>query len=132
LKVIVNNHEYTLIQLDVFSQFKLVRKLGPFISSINAAQEAGLTPFDALTETLSVISDEDAEAIIKIALGSVRRVDGNMSAAVYNGKGTVMQYSDISLSDVLDLTVQVVMYNLKDFFSEGWNRLMSTISALTD
>jgi len=107
-------------KLDAFTQLHIARKLGPTLPIIEGLvkpenDEKGKDLVTVLM--LSHISDEDTEYVIRKCLAVVVRqpeTEGPF-APIQTPQGSLM-FDDISMSDMLGLTIGVIEENLGDFF----------------
>jgi len=106
-------------KLDAFAQLHIARKLGPalpIVEGLVSAENAGKSKSLLIVLMLSHINDTDTEYVVKKCLSVVGRkqVSGQF-AKIQSADGSLM-FDDISMSDLLELTVAVIEENLGDFF----------------
>ena len=138
-EVTLGDRLYRIGRMNVNDQFHVARRLLPLVADIlPAAQEmfklfpeptkegeepkpapqvnmtAALQP---LLGAIGKLKDEDCDYIIAKCLAVVSRQDANgqMWANVWNGRAGRLQYEDISLPEMLQLTGHVIMENIADF-----------------
>ena len=115
----VGEKQYVTGKVDTFTQLHLARKLGPSIPIVEGLIDPRNAEKDKAVLTvlmLSHISDVDAEFVIRKCLSVVHRRQGDgKPAKVQSPDGTLM-FDDITLSQMLELTVAVIEENLGDFF----------------
>ena len=109
------------------TQLHVSRRLAPFLAStlsgIQGATTGGQVDFaqsvSAIAEALSQISDADCDFILDSTLGLVSRQQSDVNwAPIFNAKAKSMQFDDISLSVMLQITAQVVQQELGPFLQE--------------
>ena len=120
MELTVSGKRYaTSSKLDAFTQLHMARKLGPSIPIVeglidprNADKDKGILA----VLMLSHISDADSEYVIRKCMSVImRRQDDGKPVKVQAGDGSLM-FDDMSLSDMLELSVVVIEENLGDFF----------------
>ena len=115
----IGGKKYSVGKVDTFTQLHLARKLGPSIPIIDGLidQRNAEKNKDLLTVLMfSHISDTDVEFVIRKCLSVVhRRQDDGKPVKIQAQDGTLM-FDDISLSEMMELTVKVINENLGDFF----------------
>lgn len=107
-------------KLDAFTQLHVARKLGPSIPIIEGLlglDNAGKDKNILTVLMLSHISDSDTEFVMRKCLSIVYRKQGatDAPAKIQTPDGKLM-FDDITLSELLQLTVAVIDENLGDFF----------------
>ena len=118
-EVQVGSKKYVIGKVDTFSQLHLARKLGPSIPII-----AGLIDHnnaeknkDLLTVLmLSHVGDADAEFVVRKCMSVIHRRDTDGKPCKVQAADGTMMFDDISLSEMMELTVKVIEENLGDFF----------------
>lgn len=120
MNLILHGTEYSSRgRLDSFTQLHIARKLGPTLPIVEGLvkQENSEKSKDLVTVLmLSHISDEDTEYIIKKCLGVVtRQQTTGPFAPVLSPQGMLM-FDDMTMSDMLGLTIAIIEENLGDFF----------------
>jgi hypothetical protein len=112
------NSYSTNSRLSTFDQLHVARKLGPALPLVdglvrldNAAKNKQLL----VVLMFSRISDEDTDDVIKKCLRVVLRKQGPDYVKV-QGQGDVLMFDDITMADLLELTMAVIEENLGDFF----------------
>jgi Phage tail assembly chaperone protein, TAC len=82
------------------------------------ATEAMLVPF---TKALAGLSDADCDYVLDRCLGVVQRLSGANGAGawgdVFNARANRIQYEDIDLMQMMQITAEVLMDNLGGFFA---------------
>jgi hypothetical protein len=107
-------------KLDAFTQLHIARKLGPTLPIVEGLvkPENDKKGKDLITVLmLSHISDEDTEYVIRKCLSVIVRqpeTEGPF-APIQNTQGGLM-FDNITMSDMLGLTIGVIEENLGDFF----------------
>lgn len=109
----------TLGQLDAFTQLHVARKLSPSMPIVQGLVSPANREKDKtvlVVMMLSRLPDADCEYVIRKCLGVVGRHEPNgPPAKVLDPAGKPM-FSDMTMQDMLDLTIAVVEENLGDFF----------------
>lgn len=141
MEITLNGVRYSSIRLDAFKQFHIARRLAPVVLSLGMGASlmmkfkeasASATPKTEAAEAqddlaamaaagkpiadvLAAMSDTDSEYVLKACLGAVSREQaGTCFAPILNSAGT-LQYNDLGLIQMLQLTHAVVMENLGNF-----------------
>ena len=122
-------------KLDAFSQLHVARKLGPAIPIVEGLIGVRNADKDKSILTvlmLSHISDADTDFVMRKCLSLVYRKQGETSkpAKVQAQDGSLM-FDDITLSEMLQLTVTVIEENLGDFFRTALANLDQEVTAKT-
>lgn len=116
----LDGKEYIILTaLDTFSQLKVARKLSPampvvegLIDPANSGKNLELLAVMALSN----LADEDVDLLIKLCLGTtVRRNPNGENSKILTPSGQ-LQFDDISLKTLMDLTVKSIELNVGDFF----------------
>lgn len=113
--IVLNGNTYaTSKKLDVFTQLHIARKLGDSIP-----MTSGIMTDDKANSILSIIllsqlSDENSEYVITKCLSVVSRQQPTGFAPVR--VGSALMFDDITLDDMLQMTMMVIKENLGDFF----------------
>lgn len=145
----VGGHQYRSRRLNAKQQLHIARRLATtpmqFLLSqetqdhipeavAQAAVDSGVSQDDLRSiaptimpllslRALGQLSDSDAEFVVNSCLGVLQRQSGNNGAVawtnVMNQQTGVLQFQDISLKEMLELTVSVLRENLADFFGES-------------
>ena len=118
--VIGDKHFIISGTLDAFAQLHMARKLGPAIPIIEGVIGERNADKDKSILTvlmLAHISDSDTDFVMRKCLSLVYRKQGETSkpAKIQAQDGSLM-FEDITLSEMLQLTVAVIEENLGDFF----------------
>lgn len=119
MEIVLTSGTYTTVnRLDAFSQLHVARKLSPampilegMVDKRNADKNKDLLTVLMLRQ----LPDEDAEYVVRRCLSVVSRHSGKTLAPVQSPSGQLM-FDDMSLAEMLELTVAVVEENLGDFF----------------
>lgn len=142
MEITLNGIKYSSIRLDAFKQFHIARRLAPVVLSLGMGavlmmkfkeSVASATPKteeaeaqDDLTamatagkpiaDVLAAMSDADSEYVLKLCLGAVsRELGGGAGFGPILTSGGALQYNDLGLVQMLQLTHAVVMENLGNF-----------------
>lgn len=110
---------YTASALDTFAQLHIARKLSPSIPIVEGLIDPANSDKnkDILTVLmLSHIPDADSEYVVRKCMSVVTRRSGNEKATRIQAPDGSMMFDDITLADMLELTVLVIEENLGDFF----------------
>jgi len=113
----LSGNNYSIGRLNAFDQLKVARKLAATSVLIGSLVKAEAQKSDITFLVLLILShldDVSSEQVVNQCLSVVSRQQGNLSAPVMNS-GTLM-FSDIKVSEVLQLTARVITENLGDFF----------------
>ena len=121
----LGSNTYQIGTLSAMKQFHIMRRLAPMLATVGAGfaslKEAKGTedflPFlGPLSEVLAEMSDEQAEYIIKTCMEVVSRKQGDAYQRMITQGQFVFQ--DLSMTEMIRLTVEVVKANMQGFFSE--------------
>jgi hypothetical protein len=115
----IEDKTYRTGKLDAKTQFHIVRRLLPLVSSIGtlSADRLDMTNMvTAFADAISKLSDEDCDYVLAKALSVCQRKEGQAWAPVWNRSADRMQYDDIDLVVMMQLTVAVLQENLGGFF----------------
>lgn len=119
IKVGLSGQDYVIGRtLDAFASLHVARKLGPAIPIVEGLvlpDNAGKDKTILTVLMLSHISDADTEYVIKKCLSVVTRMQGGSHAKVTAPDGSLM-FDDMSMQDMLALTLAVIEDSLGDFF----------------
>ena len=120
-ELLVNGKTFILHgRLDAFTQLHVARKLGPSIPIIEGLiglENAGKDKNILTVLMLSHISDNDTEYVMRKCLALVYRKQGEtMKPAPIQAPDGALVFDDITLSEMLQLTVAVIDENLGTFF----------------
>ena len=115
----IGENVYVSGKLDAFTQLHIARKLGPALPIVEGLVQPENATKDKSILTvlmLSHINDADVEYIIRKCLSVVtRRQAGGTLAKVSAADGTLM-FDDITMSQMMEISMGVVEENLGDFF----------------
>jgi hypothetical protein len=145
----VGGHSYRSRKLPVRQQLHIARRLSntsmQFLltqevennipSAVQqTAEESGMNPDEIRTwipnlmpmlslRALGQMTEADADFVINTCLSVLQRQSGHNGAQVWthviNPQNGAMQFQDIDLKEMLELTVHVLRENLGDFFGES-------------
>lgn len=118
-QVVIGNNVYLTGKIDTFTQLHLARKLGPALPIVEGLIDPRNAEKDKSVLTvlmLSHISDVDTDFVIRKCMSVVHRKQGEGKPAKVQAPDGTLMFDDISLSDMLELTVAVIEENLGDFF----------------
>lgn len=142
MEIILNGVKYSSVRLDAFKQFHIARRLAPVVLSLGMGAalmmkikdaNASPTPKSKATEeqddlaalatagkpiadVLAAMSDADSEIVLKLCLGAVsREVGAGAGFGPVLSPSGALQYNDLGLIQMLQLTHAVVMENLGNF-----------------
>ncbi len=113
----LSGNNYQIGRLNAFDQLKIARKLAATSVLIGSLVKAEAQKSDITFLVLLILShldDASSEQVVNLCLGAVSRQQGTMVAPIMNS-GTMM-FSDIGVSDILQLTSKVITENLGNFF----------------
>jgi hypothetical protein len=146
---VVGGHHYRSRKLNAKQQLHIARRLSGtsmhFLLTTEtdndlpqaietAASESGMSVSDIKAivpnlmpiislRALGQLSDADADFVVNTCLSVLQRQSGTNGAVtwtnVLNPQTSIPQFQDISLKEMLELTVSVLRENLADFFGES-------------
>lgn len=135
----INGNVYRIgTKLDAFKQWGIVRRLAPVIVDLVGARDAFVRRDEVghldralrlLTAAIGKISDDDAQFVFSICLAATLRQQGSGWAAVALPGGQLM-FADISLPEVLGITVRVILDHLSGFTDALPSDLKSAAGAI--
>ncbi len=122
----INGHIYSFRKLDTFTQFHVVRKLSPafMLFADLADKNANFNELDIeaimpIMEFISTMKEEDVNYLLKVCLNVVARKNpqsGDLQKILAGGNLQLM-FQDIDLSTMIQLTVQVIMGSVGNFYN---------------
>jgi hypothetical protein len=126
LEIELNGHKYiTIKKLNGFDQLEVFRKLFPLFAGLGQGL-AGANGADALAgfvpiaDVVSKMPREDVQAVILTCFKVVSRVNPGMAPApLLSSAGTLMFEDELDMMTMLQITREVVMENLGNFFAGG-------------
>ena len=129
-EIAIGGNDYRLLKMPTRVQFNVARRLAPVVMHMRGALTA--TPADAavdqavflgalepLVQAIGGLADDVCDYVLDNCLAAVRRVDGRVLAPVWNAQAKVMQFDDITMPEMLQLTAAVLKDNLGGFFPAG-------------
>lgn len=113
-------------KLDAFTQLHIARKLGPALTIVDGLVRK--ENFDKekhllIVLMLSHISDENTEFVIHKCLSVVMREQVNGQYAPVQTPAGALMFDDMTMTTILELTVEIIEENLGDFFRTALERL---------
>jgi hypothetical protein len=143
-EVMIDGNNYRTGQLSAKQQFHVARRLAPLITKMGAAaaqlpaqqgvqqnaqnqqdeaaqQQAAvqeflaLPLFESVAQSLSELSDEECDYIIRVCMSVVVREQGGHWIGVWNKAADQLQFADISMPAMMQLTMAVLQDNLGSF-----------------
>lgn len=125
----VNGKKYQATKLDAFTQFHVVRRLGPLypyvVSALAIMGKDPLTAISNITLAMSRLSDDDANFVMKTCLGVTKVNQGTAWASLLSPQGTPM-FQDMEMQEML----QVVWKVLESHFGPFMQGLSGMISGM--
>ena len=114
----IKDVDYKTTPLDVFTQFHLARKLMPtLIALTKSGEEEELGDIiEPVVMEICRMSDADANYILDSCLSVVFRKDSDVWVKIKPSGTNILQYHDIDLITMLQLSIRVIKENLGDFF----------------
>lgn len=109
-----------LHKLNVKEQFAIAKRIGspmilPFVDMMIKGAKNNVSLAPALIMAMNRMPDEDANYIIEICASKIFDISSNPPASVFrNGQ---LMYSDLSLSDLLEFSAQIIMRDMMDFLN---------------
>ena len=121
----IGTFEYEIGKISAMGQLHLVRKLSrslPLMEGMIADRNSGKDMRMLAVFMLSNLSDEDSEYVTNKCLDAVsmREKNGQLAKIMSSG-GLMFQHIDVSV--ILELTVEVILHNLGDFFKDALSSL---------
>lgn len=134
----VGEHLYrTRQKLNARQQFHVARRmapligqfvaLGPMLNAALSAETMDQATIEALilslSGALSRMEDAECDYVLDHCLGVVQRSSGNGGGPVWsdiwNARANALQFQDIELPAMLQITAEVLQENLSSFFATG-------------
>lgn len=123
----IGSFEYEIGKISAMEQLHLVRKLSRSLSMMEgliADRNAGKDMRLLTVLMLSNLSDEDSEYVTNKCLWAVTMKQANgQSARIMSAGGLMFQHIDLNV--ILELTVEVILENLGDFFKDALSSLVA-------
>jgi hypothetical protein len=128
----IGTRDFSLIKLDAFKQFHIVRRVGPILTQIlphlsalkdvkdaagDAEKMAQLSELATpILDGLSKLSDADADYVLHglLAAVQVKQAHGNWATIYANGG---MMINDLELPILMQCAGRAFVYNLAGFFA---------------
>jgi hypothetical protein len=131
----VGGHKYRSGTMDARKQFHVMRRLATVLDALRdmpkkhkiealvdtpeadaGDQDSLLSAVAPLAKAIGSMSDEDVDYVFEACLGIVQRQDGNAWQKVWNTQSKVVQYSDIDMAAMLQITWHVLQGSFAAFF----------------
>lgn len=109
--------------MNAFQQFHTARKLGPIFSKMGADTirtdpDATLVQMlEPIVDALAAMSEEDCNYILHRCLSVVEREDSGRWAPIWIDHAKRLQYQDIDMTAMIQITLQVLTDNLGPFIA---------------
>ena len=131
----VNGRNYRAAKMDALKQWNVVRRLSPLIGSfgglaaVAAATKEGESPVAAAgadaaiavaARALASMSDEDSDFILGACLSLCERQSENGAswARIWNAQANRLQFQDLNMAEMLQISIAVLKDSLSSFFPE--------------
>jgi hypothetical protein len=114
-------------KLDAFTQLHIARKLGPALPIVEGMvkpDNAGKDKSILTVLMLSHINDADVEYIIRKCLAVVTRQQDSKARAKITAPDGSLMFDDITMAQMLEISMVVVEENLGDFFRTALGALV--------
>jgi hypothetical protein len=127
----ISGNTYTIGRLSTFKQLHVARRMAPFLSVLTSVSRdvpgnpgvvggigASFAQFAGpIASVLASMSDQEVESIIGDCLNVVRRQmpGGTGWAVIWNVQAQSLQFEDIGLKEMLQLTFAVLQENIGGF-----------------
>lgn len=129
----VDGKLYSIGGLDTFTQLNIARRLAPLSVLIQGMTDERNKDKDTtmlVVLMLAQLSDSDSDYVVKKCLAVVTLQQKDSWAKVLSPSGELM-FDDMSMQTVINLTTQVVLENLGDFFRTTLSKVQKGIAAAT-
>lgn len=105
-------------KLTAEEQFLIMKRLSsphilPFVDMMLQGEKNSILFLPAISMALNKMSDEDALMVRNVCLSKVHDISSMPSSAVFRN-GVIMN-DDLSLSDMLNFTSEIIMRDMRDF-----------------
>lgn len=117
----VGGHKYQSTKLDTFKQFHVARKLAPVIGALaptlKGVQEGdGWSAMLPIAQAIRDLPEADCNYILHACLSVVKRKVGEIGwQNVWNDSAKTLQYQDIQMVEMIQITVFVLQDNIGNF-----------------
>lgn len=118
----VNGESYRNTKLNAVQQFHVARRLAPLLTKSSAAflnQPGNLDDMaqtlEPVFDALGAMDDDVCNYVLRTCLASVQKNVGGQWITVWNPAAGRLQFDDLDLATMLQLTVQVIQDNLGTF-----------------
>lgn len=125
----VGDKQYRSGKLNAFEQFHIARKIAPILSKMGETKkdkDANASPGQAdlagllspMLDALAEMPEEDCNYVLYRCLGVVQRHQGgSMWAPVWNPSAKRLQFEDIDMQVMIQITMNVLGDNLGNFLN---------------
>ena len=112
----VGTHTYLAQKMNAKQQFHVARRVLPLLASAGNG-ESVMDKLRGAAEALSEISDKDADYVIDHCLAVVKRkmAEGRGWAPIWSTGADKLMFEDISMMEMLQITGEVLAFNLGNF-----------------
>ena len=105
-------------KLTAEEQFLIMKRLSsphilPFVDMMLQGEKNSILFLPAISMALNKMSDEDALMVRNVCLSKVHDISSTPSSSVF--RNGVMMNDDLSLSDMLNFTSEIIMRDMRDF-----------------
>jgi hypothetical protein len=110
-------HTYRFRKMNAFDQLHVMRRLAPLISKLGKLSDLTMdSAFGPIASAMSEMPDSDVNYILEKCLAVVdRRLPDGSWMRVWNKDARQMQFEDLQLSDMLQLTGRAISENVGGF-----------------
>lgn len=124
----INGVRFQSTRLNAFIQFHVLRRLGPLLAKVGPVFLApnasinldDLTMMGPALEALSSMSEEDCDYVIQQCLSVTKRYqDPGLWVNVWNSQAKLLQFADLDLASMMQITVHVLGESLASFSQGG-------------
>ena len=117
-------------KLNAFDQLLIARKLAPAMALVEGVVHENNADKDLSILTvmaLSYLSDPDSDIVVNKCLSLIVRIQEGVPPTKLIVQGT-LQFSDLTMKDLLDITAEVIKANLGDFLNTALPSLRQAVA----
>ena len=117
-------------KLNAFDQLLIARKLAPAMALVEGVVHENNADKDLSILTvmaLSYLSDPDSDIVVNKCLSLIVRIQDGVPPTKLIVQGT-LQFSDLTMKDLLDITAEVIKANLGDFLNTALPSLRQAVA----
>jgi hypothetical protein len=117
----IDGKAYRTGRLDARTQFHIVRRILPALASLTSVDRENTSQLElvgVLAGAIAKLEDADCDYILSNTLSRCMRQDSQAWVPVWNVAANRLQYEDITLPTMIQLTAATLSENLGSFFPD--------------